>query len=167
MFIFSISVLASVTFALTEYPRDKFKLRNVVPAVDIISVKGVANKVKTCHGKTFFIGGVIEKRIILSNMSSAYHCIVGIYPAHINKVKGKASWHYDYLLAIGAFIVKSSSKIKIVRFISCRSTHSAYLQLYYFLTGEQFAHLLTKLSAGLVIFNITLFAVKINGVDLC
>ena len=61
--------------------------------------------------------------IILSNMSCAYYRIMGSYPAHINKVKGKVSWHYDYFLAIGAFIVKSSSKVKIVRFISCRSTH--------------------------------------------
>ena len=36
-----------------------------------------------------------------------------------------------------------------------------------FCRGEQLARRLTKLSAGLVIFNITLFAVKINGVDLC
>ena len=108
---------------LTEYPRDKLKLRNVVFAVYIITVKGIANKVKACHGKTFFIGGVIEKRIILSNMSSAYYRIMGSYPAHINKVKGKVSWHYDYFLAVGAFIVKSSSKIKIVSFISCSSTH--------------------------------------------
>ena len=102
-------------------------------------------------------------------MSCAYYRIMGSYPAHINKVKGKVSWHYDYFLTVGAFIVKGSSKVKIVRFISCRSTHfvTSVINYIIFVGANTVRPPTDKAISRTVIFNITLFAVKINGVDLC
>lgn len=50
--------------AAAENPRNDFELRNVVFAVEMIMVNGVADKVESGHAEAFFIDGVVEERVI-------------------------------------------------------------------------------------------------------
>lgn len=47
-----------------ENPRNDFELRNVVFAVEMIMINGVADKVEPGHAEAFFIDGVVEERVI-------------------------------------------------------------------------------------------------------
>lgn len=50
--------------AAAENPRNDFELRNVVFAVEMIMVNGVADEVEPSHAETFFVDGVVEERVI-------------------------------------------------------------------------------------------------------
>lgn len=50
--------------AVAENPRNDFELRNVVFAVEMIMVNGVADKVEPGHAEAFFVDGVVEERVI-------------------------------------------------------------------------------------------------------
>uniref|UniRef100_UPI003FEF6CBA hypothetical protein n=1 Tax=Ruminococcus bicirculans (ex Wegman et al. 2014) TaxID=1160721 RepID=UPI003FEF6CBA len=74
-----------------------------------------------------------------------------------------------YFLTVGASIVKGSSKVIFDRFITCRSTHlvTSVINYIIFVGANTVRPPTDKAISRTVIFNITLFAVKINGVDLC
>lgn len=50
--------------ATAKNPGNKLELRNVVFAVEMIMVNGVADKVEPGHTETFFVDGVVEERVI-------------------------------------------------------------------------------------------------------
>lgn len=50
--------------ATAKNPGNKLELRNVVFAVEMIMVNGVANKVEPGHAEAFFVDGVVEERVI-------------------------------------------------------------------------------------------------------
>ncbi len=50
---------------MTEEPGEKFELSNIVFAVDVVVINGVADEVEPGDAETFFVDGVVEKGIVL------------------------------------------------------------------------------------------------------
>ena len=52
--------------ALSEDPRNEFELGDIVFAVDMIIVNGVADEIEAGDAEAFFVGAIVEKWIIFS-----------------------------------------------------------------------------------------------------
>ena len=77
--------------APAEYPRDKFKGRDVVLALGLRLVIGICREIKPGHGKALFVGAVVIKGVALENIGHAYHRVVRLYLAGAAKAERKVS----------------------------------------------------------------------------
>ena len=111
------------TCAFPEYPRYKFVLSYIAFSVFIFEIVGVSDKVESCHTQPLFIHGIIEKWISASDMGSADNGVMLFADTLTEKVEPEISRHYNDLLAVWAFVIKRSSKVKIICFICCGCAH--------------------------------------------
>ncbi len=87
----------------------------------------IADKIKTCHSKAFFINSIIIKRITSCNKCHSDQSIMAFYLPGKPEIKFVISWRYRNLFPIGKFIIKRSTHIKIFCFVSCCCTHIEHL----------------------------------------
>ena len=82
----------------SENIRNKFILCYVVLIGSVFKITGIADKVKPCHTKPFFVHCIIEQRVTFGNMSRTDHCIVAFANSHIQKLQSEISRHdYNFL----------------------------------------------------------------------
>ena len=62
--------------ALAEDPWEKFELGDVVFAVDVVVIDGVADEIETGDAKTFFVDGIIEERVVFGSSCCGGFCWV-------------------------------------------------------------------------------------------
>lgn len=63
--------------ALAENPWDKFVLCHIVRIIRSPgSIAGVSHKVQPCHTKSFFVDGIVKKRISIGDVCCSDDCIV-------------------------------------------------------------------------------------------
>lgn len=116
--------------ATTEEPGEKFKLGDVVLAVDVIVVNGVADEVETGDAETFFVDGVIEKRIVLfavgflSDVGDAHDGVVGVQSTDFAEGEGEVARDDDGVFAVGKLVIEVAAEIMVFNLISGGGAHS-------------------------------------------
>lgn len=120
---------------LAENPRDKFELSDVVLAVDMVVVDGVADEIETGDAQALLVDGVIEQRIVLrlasggvgrgvfGDVGDAGDGIVAVQDPGFTEVEREVAGNDDRLLAIGNFIVEIAPKIVIFGLVCGSCTH--------------------------------------------
>ena len=119
--------------ALTENPRDKFKLCDIVLSLPICVVMRVADEIQPRRGESLFIDGVVIQRISSGDICHADYRIMIFRISHMPEPKRKFPRCYCDFVAVGKFVVKGPSEIKIFCLISCRRAHifpPSFIRLY-------------------------------------
>lgn len=115
--------------ATAKEPGKKFKLSDVVFAVDVIVVNGVADEVETGDAETFFVDGVIEKGVVLfvvgflSDVSDTHNGVVGVQSADFAEGEGEVAGDDDGIFAVGKLVVEVAAEIMVFNLISGGSAH--------------------------------------------
>ena len=121
---------------LTENPGDELKLGNIIFAVDMFIVDGIADKVEAGDAEALFVDGVIEEGVIFGlitgaeigwnfgDVSDADHSIMCVLDAGFAVMKGEVARDDDGSFAIRKFVVEVATKIRVFGFVSCRRAHS-------------------------------------------
>lgn len=107
--------------ALAENPRDELKLRNVVFAIGVRIINGVADEVETGDTETFLIDGIVEKGIAVGDVSDADHSVMGIQSASFTESKREIAWDNYGFFAVRKFVVEVATEVIV--FISGGCTH--------------------------------------------
>ena len=110
--------------ALTENPRDEFKLRHIFPALDDLTIGRVADEIQPGHTQARFVDRVVIQRIAVGHVSHADHRIALLRRGSMAKGQRVISRRDDDFVAIGKLIVQRSSEIKILRLISRSRAHA-------------------------------------------
>ena len=121
---------------LTENPGDELKLGNIIFAVDMFIVDGIADEVEASDTEALFVDGVVEEGIIFGlvtgaeigwgfgDVSDADHSIMCVLDAGFAVMKGEVARDDDGSFAIRKFVVEVATKIRVFGFVSCRRAHS-------------------------------------------
>ncbi len=122
--------------ALTENPGDELKLGNIILAVDMFIVDGIADEVEAGDAEALFVDGVIEERTIFGlvagaevgwnfgDVSDADYSIMCVLDAGFAVMKREVARDDDGSFAIRKFVVEVATKIRVFGFVSCCRTHS-------------------------------------------
>lgn len=121
---------------LAKNPGDEFELSDIVFAVDVVEVNGVADEVKAGDAETFFVGGVVEERVVgrlvgvlgvgrvRDDVSDADHGVVRIEVAGFAEVERVITRKDDGALAVRKFVVEVTAEIGVFGFIGGCGTHA-------------------------------------------
>lgn len=115
--------------ATAKDPGNKLELRNVVFAVEMIMVNGVADKVEPGHTETFFVDGIVEERVVStrngigSDVSDADDGVMRIQDANFAEVEREVVRDNDSTFAVRKIVIKVATEIMIVSLISGGSAH--------------------------------------------
>ena len=115
--------------ATAEEPGKKFELGNVVFAVDVVMVNGVADEVEAGNAKAFFVDGVVEKGIVLftvcflGEVGDAHDGVVGTQSTDFAESKREVAGNNDGVFAVGKLIVEVAAEIMVFNLISGSSAH--------------------------------------------
>lgn len=121
--------------ALTENPRYEFELGDVIFAVDVFIVNGVADEVQTSDAEAFFVDGVIEQRIVFwlvagekvrrnfGDIGNADHGIMSGLNAGFTIMKREIARNNDGGFAVRKFVVEIATEVRVFSFISSSCAH--------------------------------------------
>ena len=86
-----------------------FSLSDTGSCIDCISYE-----IQTCHAETFFVNGIIVKRVVSGYMSHANDGIVRVQNfVRMAEMKWVVSWSDGDFVSVGKFIIKGSAEIEI------------------------------------------------------
>lgn len=116
--------------AAAEEPGEKLELGDVIFAVDMVVVDGVADEVETGDAEAFFVDGVVEERVVLfvvgflSEVSDAHNSVMGVQSANFAEGERKIAGNDDGVFAVGKLVVEVAAEIMIFNLISSGGAHS-------------------------------------------
>lgn len=121
---------------LTEDPGNELKLGNIILAVDMFIVDGIADEVEAGDAEALFVDGVVEEGIIFGlvagaeigwnfgDVSDADHGVMCILDTGFAVMKREVAWDDDGSFAIRRFVVEIATKIGVFGFVSSSCAHS-------------------------------------------
>lgn len=111
---------------MAEEPREEFKLGDVVFAIDVVVINGVADEVKTGDAETFLVNGIVEERVIFGlaggliiggefgDVSDADDGIMRIKCTSFAEVKREVARDDDAFFAIRKFVIEVATEIFVL-----------------------------------------------------
>lgn len=120
---------------MAEDPGEKFELGDIILAVDVVEVDGVADEVETGAAETFLVDGVVEERRIgwfagdlmvggeFGDIGDADDSVVGGQIAGFAEMEGEVAGDNDGFLAVGKFVVEVTTEIVIFSMIDGSGAH--------------------------------------------
>lgn len=120
---------------MAEDPGEKFELSDIILAVDVVEVDGVADEVETGAAETFLVDGVVEERRIgwlagdlmvgreFGDIGDADDSVVGGQIAGFAEMEGEVAGDNDGFLAVGKFVVEVTTEIVMFRVIDGSGAH--------------------------------------------
>ena len=109
---------------MAENPWDEFELGYVFFVRYWFCIDCISYEIQTCHAETFFVNGIIVKRVVSGYMSHANDGIVRVQNfVRMAEMKWVVSWSDGDFVSVGKFIIKGSAEIEIFCFISCCCAH--------------------------------------------
>ena len=85
---------------MTEHPRYKLKLRDILFAALRLRIACARGEVESRHSEPLFVDRVVIHWIAVRDMSHAYYRIVPVRPAAVAEGERKIARHNGYFLAI-------------------------------------------------------------------
>ncbi len=121
---------------LTEDPGNELKLGDIILAVDMFIIDGIADEVEAGDAEALFINGVVEEGIIFGlvagteigwnfgDVSDADHGIMCILDTGFAVMKREVTGNNDSGFTIGEFVIEIATKIGVFGFVSSSCAHS-------------------------------------------
>ncbi len=120
---------------MAEEPGKKFELSNIVFAVDVVVIDGVADEVEPGDAETFFVDGAIEEGIIVAvlvggEVGDADDGVVRVHGADFAKIEWEIAGDDDGVFAVGKFVIEIAAKIMVVSMVGDGGAHMIGFPVY-------------------------------------
>lgn len=118
---------------MTENPRKELELSDVVFAVDVVIVDGVADEVEAGDAEALFIDSIVEERVSgisvgsLGDVSNADNGIMRVKRASFAELEREVARNNNGLFAVRKFIVEVATEVGIFVIYCC--THNLLVPL--------------------------------------
>ncbi len=98
-------------------------MSDIVFAVDMIVVNGVADEIEASDTKTFFVDSVIIKWVIIIDISDADDSVMGIDWVDFAELKREVAGRDHSFFAVRKLVIEIASEISVFGFVSGGCAH--------------------------------------------